>query len=88
MTFKLVLWGWPNVMVVLTLAALPLVSLGLPSDQRAMPRQLESVDYCEQGSKVGDGELAIDRDYDAEAQAMPTLELGTHVDHRSSGCVP
>ena len=54
MSFDLVRWGFPNVMVVLTLAALPLVSLGLPSEQRALPSQFESVDYCEQASMVVD----------------------------------
>ena len=44
MTFDLVRLGWPNTVAILALAAMPAVSLAIPTGQPALTMQVESID--------------------------------------------
>ena len=58
MTFELVRYGWPNAMVILTLAAIPFVSLGLSSEQGATPEQVHIMHSDHGTMTVGNASLA------------------------------
>ncbi len=53
MTFELVRCGWPNAVAVLALAAMPIVALGLPAENRATASQIEHVDDSVQRPTIG-----------------------------------
>jgi len=43
MTFELVRFGWPNVVAIIALAAMPFIALGLPAGPPKMHDQVASV---------------------------------------------
>lgn len=52
MTFQLVRFGWPNVVAVIALAALPFVSLALPAEQWNIYSQTDSVEDGAQNQMI------------------------------------
>ena len=60
MTFEMVRWGWPNVIAILTLAVMPIVSLGTTDGRRAPPSQIESVDDEAPSFMVGNPAIAAE----------------------------
>jgi hypothetical protein len=53
MTFEMVRCGWPNIMAVVALAAVPFLSLGMPDEQRVSSRQIECADEHPAAAEIG-----------------------------------